>query len=399
MKTLLQFALLLALCNMASAQVVQACLTINGTPNNVSRTISLCPGNFELQLTNCSPTPGNASYIQYAWENVTTSQTFSEGPSNNINVNTAGMWVGTMHFNNGIKDTISRDTVTVTFHTVATLSLTLTGTSGLFNYSAPNAIKCLLSTGTFNVVPNNLVSYAWFCNTVNPNTSLSNTTSLLLNSTNSFASPYQVEAMDINGCKSTFSFNIGISSAPIISLNHQTITKDVNDKTSIILKNDLENTGTYSWYYGYPTPNTLLVSGSNINPIYLVDGYVDLIAPLDTFPLPTSDNLYAVRFTNFLCPAQDTVSVIISGTLNNFSHEEQRENIRIFPTAASDVLYWENNQDISKGVITNTIGQKILSFDMNDKKGSVNISSIPSGNYILTIQGRNGEIQHKRIVK
>lgn len=76
----------------------------------------------------------------------------------------------------------------------------------------------------------------------------------------------------------------------------------------------------------------------------------------------------------------------------------KRENIRIYPNPLpSDLLYLNSDSIISKIIIFDLMGRKIIEY--KDVKGSLEIPSIQKGNYVLKIITDHGEQTEKLIVE
>jgi uncharacterized repeat protein (TIGR01451 family) len=65
-------------------------------------------------------------------------------------------------------------------------------------------------------------------------------------------------------------------------------------------------------------------------------------------------------------------------------------NISIYPNPATDELTIKTEQVYSSYTITNSIGQMMMSSDMNSKESKVNIKSLATGIYYLSLEGQGG---------
>lgn len=89
-----------------------------------------------------------------------------------------------------------------------------------------------------------------------------------------------------------------------------------------------------------------------------------------------------------------TVFVIFKqGSLN--TNEFDAKNIKIYPNPTSDNIYVTGNKKISALELYNSNGQKVLQTG----KGSMNISTVTDGIYILKIVTENGEVSTSKIIK
>ena len=80
---------------------------------------------------------------------------------------------------------------------------------------------------------------------------------------------------------------------------------------------------------------------------------------------------------------------------------EERSTItaRVYPNPANDVITIETSQATAHHYdLTNTVGQTVLSGELQQQIGQVNIKSLPAGVYYITIS--NGETKHiEKLVK
>lgn len=69
-------------------------------------------------------------------------------------------------------------------------------------------------------------------------------------------------------------------------------------------------------------------------------------------------------------------------------NDELKDQYKIYPNPASDLLYIENLKKLKTQVrIFDLIGNEILSYDISKSTGNIDISSLTSGMYIITLNG------------
>ena len=96
--------------------------------------------------------------------------------------------------------------------------------------------------------------------------------------------------------------------------------------------------------------------------------------------------------------------ITVSKSAGIESMEELASSIELYPNPANGILHISTEKlstdKISEINLINMLGQKIASIPMQHISSSmdIDISSIPNGNYILQLSGKNG-IYTKRLVK
>ena len=77
------------------------------------------------------------------------------------------------------------------------------------------------------------------------------------------------------------------------------------------------------------------------------------------------------------------------------TNEINKKNINIYPNPTADRIFVSGNKKIVALELYNVVGQKILDSNAN----SLDLTSMPKGNYILKIKTENGEIFSSKIIK
>ncbi len=71
----------------------------------------------------------------------------------------------------------------------------------------------------------------------------------------------------------------------------------------------------------------------------------------------------------------------------------------IYPNPAKDVLYIKSDNPIQSVTIRNLLGQSVKVIDLRSKEKTIQISDIPSGNYLITTKFENGQQAINKIIK
>ncbi|WP_329807237.1 T9SS type A sorting domain-containing protein, partial [Flavobacterium facile] len=172
------------------------------------------------------------------------------------------------------------------------------------------------------------------------------------------AGTYTVTVTDANSCITTRNF---------------TITQPVAVNTSVTLTSGIllatQTGATYQWYQ---CPNTLLTGETS-----------------QTFT-PTVVGDYKVEITLGGCT--NTSSCVTVTTLETTSFDST--NFVYYPNPTSDILHITNGNLIEEVNVINLIGQQMISTKFNSKEIQLNLSTLPTGTYFITI---NSEGKSKTI--
>ncbi|OFX17377.1 MAG: hypothetical protein A2033_15195 [Bacteroidetes bacterium GWA2_31_9] len=200
-------------------------------------------------------------------------------------------------------------------------------------------------------------NFLWSNGSTNANVTVSPTSS----------TSYSVTVSDANGCSDADTANVVVNQYAVSSF-----TYSVSNDT-VYFTNTSTAYDSFIWYFGDGTTSTAL------NPIHVY----------------ATSNTFAVSLT-VTNSCGDIVSyasipVIFTGIDNMVS-----ENIRIYPNPTNGTLVIENAKKFDVKIY-NIIGDCVLSFKNNSDIYKVDVSKIPTGNYILQINSGN-EVITKRII-
>lgn len=127
----------------------------------------------------------------------------------------------------------------------------------------------------------------------------------------------------------------------------------------------------------------IVVVGTNIVWYATLQDALNGTNPLDpTTELVDGATYYAVSVDNgcFSDPFAVTVNVTLSigGIVFN--------NFNFYPNPVSDMLYISNSEMITSVKVINLLGQEIMHVNVNANQGSVNLSTLPQGGYLMQVQ-------------
>ncbi|WP_291135071.1 PKD-like domain-containing protein [Flavobacterium sp. UBA7663] len=192
---------------------------------------------------------------------------------------------------------------------------------------------------------------------------------------------------DNTGCYSFSTATVNIDIVPIGIANTTNQTINNNDFSNIVLSSSNVSNSNFTWTF---TSNNISGasngSGNTIaQQLSLIDvnanGYVDYtITPINNTAI---GNTFSAR-------------VNIQSTLN--SETFIIDNFKLSPNPVIDILNIEDDNQIKNISIYNQLGQMVLSKEMKNNKGQLDLSFISSGIYIIFIE-TDTRIINKKIIK
>ncbi|WP_205729739.1 T9SS type A sorting domain-containing protein, partial [Flavobacterium bernardetii] len=176
------------------------------------------------------------------------------------------------------------------------------------------------------------------------------------------AGTYTVTVTDANSCTATRNFTITQPSA---------IDTTISQNAGILTAN--QNSATYQWYQ---CPNIILTGETS-----------------QTFT-PTVVGDYKVEITLGGCT--NTSSCVTVTTLETTSFDST--NFVYYPNPTSDILHITNGNLIEEVNVINLIGQQMISTKFNSKEIQLNLATLPTGTYFITIKSE-GKSKTIKILK
>lgn len=94
---------------------------------------------------------------------------------------------------------------------------------------------------------------------------------------------------------------------------------------------------------------------------------------------------------------RDYVFQIINNSLST-SETQNMKSIKMYPNPAQDEINLESNTKIDYVTISDFSGRELLKKDIGKVKSTLNISQLPTGNYMVTIYS-GGEVKSSKFIK
>lgn len=321
-----------------------------------------------FQFDNVEIDSSTSKVIEYKWLVSTKSATSGFALANGINNGqnyspqnlTQTSWLKRVVFNNGFSDTSAAVKVNVmptsSNFFVNSVSQCLNGNLFVFN-------------DTFSVT-NGAINRKW-----NFGESLTDTSSLMnISKTYSNSGNYMVTltATRNGNCKDSLTKMITVKPSPIIgSITGDTVPTSIT--VPFVYSVTSQPNATYNW----SVTNGTIQSGQGTNTINLI------------WSNAGAGNLKANITNNDGCVDSTSLAANISSVgFNNLSLDNK---IKVFPNPAKSTITiaHRNNLVSKKYIITNLIGQTVLSGKLNAEETIINLENLQSGVYLLHIDGMN----------
>lgn len=96
----------------------------------------------------------------------------------------------------------------------------------------------------------------------------------------------------------------------------------------------------------------------------------------------------------------DTGTLVVSFSSGNALslNEQSIEGFKFFPNPSNDMIYLESLSEIDRVILHNMLGQEVLMMEPGDMSTGIDISSLNSGSYFMTVESNNQK-QTVRIIK
>jgi len=331
-------------------------ITINSAPKanfNINDTIQCIIGN---RFTLLNSTTGGSTYNWNFGDNTT---------NNNVNSNKVYTNAGNYAIKlvassaNGCNDSIVKN-------------VNVVAKASNVNFSVNQMSQCLRGNNfvfTNNSTPNNTtLSYLWIMDgtTISTNRNPSNF------STSKVGVIPVVLVVVANGeCIDTIAKNITVTANPTIG----NILGNVNPNSSVIpftysVLNQANTT------YNWTTTNSTIQSGQGTNQISVL------------FTNAGNAKIAAQITDNNNCTDSTSLNISVTVGVNELSLEN---DLKVYPNPTKSILTITNKTNLlgKKYIITNLIGQTVLSGKLNLEETIINTESLTNGVYLLCIDGLN----------
>lgn len=249
--------------------------------------------------------------------------------------------------------------------TTATMTITVNLLPANAGIISGNATVCQGQTSVFYTVPNitNATSYVWTLPSGATGTSTTNT--INVNYSSSSVSGNLIVSGN-NSCGNGASFSL-----PITVISTQPPTGNISQNLT-----------------QGQTLNNLQVTGTNL--IWYANQYdaINHVSPITNTTLLVNGVTYYVTQTNNGCESSPlAITVTVALGLNDFP----KDKFIYYPNPLSSVVNFENNNTILKITLFNLLGQRVEEKEINSLSGQLDMSKLPTGNYLLKLKTYNGE--------
>lgn len=163
------------------------------------------------------------------------------------------------------------------------------------------------------------------------------------------------------------------------------------------------NPNNFSFDIEFDTP--WFYSGGNLLVEIRHDGFSGTSRSIDAAGTSTAG--YGSLYSACWASSYTAVSTTTQGNfvIVNFKADDAlsvdafKENkLTIYPNPTSDLLFIDSELELSNVKIVNMLGQMVYSQELNNQKGSISLSQLNSGTYLLHLETEYG-IEIKKIVK
>lgn len=134
--------------------------------------------------------------------------------------------------------------------------------------------------------------------------------------------------------------------------------------------------------------NTLAIS---------IDGALGISGYNSRGELGDGTNTQSKIFRAIACPVNN-----VTPPVNNFAVEKvsiQENQLRVYPNPVQDIVTISSEEKILSVTVYNTAGKSILTKEINDTKGNIDLSGVLSGVYQINVRLVNNLIKTAKIIK
>lgn len=136
------------------------------------------------------------------------------------------------------------------------------------------------------------------------------------------------------------------------------------------------------------TLNNLQVTGINLIWYANQSDAINHINPILNTTLLVNGSTYYVTQTNNGCEGSP-LAITVNATLG--LNDLQKDKFVYYPNPVSNVVNFENYNTILKITLFNLLGQRVEEKEINSLSGQLDMSKLPTGNYLLRFKTENGE--------
>ena len=196
-----------------------------------------------------------------------------------------------------------------------------------------------------------------------------------------------------SGTSTTNTINVSYSnssvSGNIIVSGNNSCGSGTSSSLPITVINSLPPTGNTSQNFTQgQTLSNLQVTGTNLIWYANQSDAINHVSPITNTTLLVNGATYYVTQTNNGCESAPlAITVTVALGINDF----QKDKFTYYPNPVSNVVNFESNNPISKITLFNLLGQRVEEKEINSLSGQLDMSKLPTGNYLLKFKTDNGE--------
>ncbi len=329
----------------------------------------------DLQLTASSSTGG----VNYFWYGPAAYTATTQNPVRaNAQLNHAGKYYAFVTSSGCASDT---DSVTVVVNTDPIVNI----------FPTPGATICQGSGAIFTAVPTNggIPTYKWYINNSNTGATAVSYNSPALNngdkvyclmtSTGTCATPF-------TDTSNVITMNVLPPKAPTVSIVAD-INPPWNNNTIVTFTATATNASSVA---GLPPSYQWKKNGVNIG------GAVSNYWAANTNSLSANDKVCVRVKSNYECPVPDTVLSNCISTQFTGVNDVTTSSIKVYPNPVTNLLHIDGLATGHSVVLYDVVGRKC---NVTYLDGSIDMSGLPAGNYVLQVVDANGEREYFKVTK
>ncbi|MFP3594414.1 T9SS type A sorting domain-containing protein [Chryseobacterium sp. SIMBA_038] len=143
-------------------------------------------------------------------------------------------------------------------------------------------------------------------------------------------------------------------------------------------------------FVGNATDHKLVTAGYDHTLSINNDGFLKACGNNDSGKLGDGTTIYRHVLTPVNCPTSNLAVDEISTT---------SDNLKVFPNPVQDILNVSFDKNILSVTVYSTAGQQVLTKTINDNKGTVDVSTLPSGIYMVKVNAVNNTVKTVKVIK
>ncbi len=354
-----------------NSQTITVLSDLSAGQISANGSMSICENGEAPELQFSTAASGETGSYTYQWQSSPDNTTWSNISGATSTTYSPGTLSATTHYRCNVTGTcgVTKPTNVITLNVIGTYAIPIPTTDAVSKY-------CKNTDVTITITNQNSKNNWYNKNQEFIQNSGTYTISSIKDSTILY-----VEAVDANECKSEKA-KVNINVDPI-KADFYVANTEIEVGDSVIFRFTGMGASSFNWTFNNGFTSTL-------------------VEPLTFY---NNAGIYAVTLSvasDIGCTNTKTIEkaavVISKGTIS--TQELNNENIFIYPMPVSDILkieYTENST--ANAIIYNMSGQVITEQKLDKTNNSIDMSSFPSGSYVLKITSKGKEVYSKTLIK